>query len=162
MTEPPAALKLTEKSFLIEASAVARARRFAERLLVAEFGLDDEHVDAVVLVVSELTTNAIKYGAAGRRNIGVRFEIWPRWTLVIVDDRDATVRPRKVADPGELAESGRGLEIVQFLAARFWWRPLRFSKTANAVVLRTDVKLTADDEAILDRLQHGEQQETNP
>jgi hypothetical protein len=96
--------------------------------------LDGDHVDDVVLVVSELTTNAIKYGGASSRNIYLEIVVWSKWTLIAVADRTHEVSEVASAndEDGDLRESGRGLDIVEILAERWWWHPREFSKTANA------------------------------
>lgn len=155
--------KAVSTSLRIELEAVSRAREFAADELYSalreQVECDRDHIDNVVLVVSELVTNAVKYGALPHgeppgRNIWLELGLWPKWTLVTVDDRDREVhKPVLTNADDDLPESGRGLFIVQTLAARFWWRPRRMSKTANAVVLRTRVELDEDDFNILDRLE---------
>lgn len=138
----------------IRPEAVADARRYTARFLFDEAKLDGDHLDDVVLVVSELVTNAIKYGGGGRR-IHLELGIWSKWTMITVDDRTREVyEPASVeAEDEDLRDSGRGLLIVQSLAERFWWHRRQFGKTANAVILRPDVKLTDEDRAFLDRLE---------
>jgi anti-sigma regulatory factor (Ser/Thr protein kinase) len=137
----------------IDPQSVASAREFAAQFLTDKARLTGDHVDDVVLVVSELVTNAIKYGGNGRRNICLDVGVWSKWTVVTVDDRAPQIHQVSARSGGdELLESGRGLEIVTILAERFWWHRRSISKTANAVILRHGVKLTAEDNAILDGL----------
>lgn len=82
------------------------------------------HLDDVVLVTSELVTNAI---AAARRYADVMQAGWPwdpapillsvyateRWTRIDVQDPEPYVLPR--AELGPLPECGRGLQIVDAL-----------------------------------------------
>jgi anti-sigma regulatory factor (Ser/Thr protein kinase) len=150
MTDLPAMpLWATAAFFSIDPTSVAAARDFTARYL-AKTRLTGDHADDVVLAVSEMVTNAIRYGGNGRKNISLDLEIWSKWTLVIVDDRDP-----QVYAPSSDVERGRGLLIVNAIAERFWWRPLLMSKTANAVILRTGVKLTDEDNKILDDLESG-------
>lgn len=137
----------------IDPQAAAAARDFTREQLRA-VQLDAGHVDDVISVVTELVANAITHGAgsSGARNVSLELGIWSKWTLVTVDDRDPNVYDCAAGDD-PLAETGRGLLIVQALATRFWWRPRMISKTANAVILRPDVKLTGEDYTILDRLE---------
>lgn len=139
---------------------VAAARTFVTETLGDLAKADVDHAEDLMLIVSELVTNAIKH-VAGIRDVWLDIEVWPRWTLVAVDDRDPTVHPPNAfaaADP--LPESLRGLGIVAALSERFWWQRRAMSKTANAVVLRSDTKLTRDDRVLLDALQTSERERT--
>lgn len=151
---PSTAIREYEQYLPIHRSSAKRARRFAERILI-RWHLDDDHVDDVLLVADELVANAVTHGrgAPPATNVTLKLIIWSKWTLLVVDDRTPEIKEPPADDV--LAESGRGLLIVNALAARFWWAPKVESKTANAAVLRTGVKLTADDEAILDQLENG-------
>jgi anti-sigma regulatory factor (Ser/Thr protein kinase) len=117
---------------------------------------DTDHAADIAVIVSELVTNAITH-VAGIRNVWLEIEVWPRWTRVIVDDRDPTVHPPDeavAADP--LPESLRGLLIVRALSERFWWRTRALSKAAHAVVLHSGIELAAVDRDLLDALEHSE------
>lgn len=154
MTDLPAEpLWATLQSLPISPKAAAAGRELTAEFM-ARARLDAEHVSDVVLVVSELVTNAIKYGANGRRNICLDVEVWSKWTLITVDDRDPHVyeaAPERGGD--DLPESGRGLLIVRAYAERFWWDQKLISKTANAVICRTGITLTDEDNALLDGLE---------
>ena len=150
---PAEALWAATRPLPIDPQSVATAREFTARFLADRAKLSGEHVEDVVLVVSELVTNAIKYGGIGRRNICLDVEVSSKWTVAMVDDPDRETR--KAANPRgqcDLRESGRGLHIVTTLAERFWWHCKSISKTANAVILRPDTALTNEDNAILDGL----------
>ncbi|MGW0856121.1 ATP-binding protein [Streptomyces sp. NPDC002690] len=85
--------------------------RMASRRLLLESGYPDL-VDRAVLVVSELATNAIKYGVG---NITVRFfAADPASLWISVQDEGAHVPSLKLADVDD--ESGRGLAIVDAVA----------------------------------------------
>ncbi len=91
------------------ASEVPRARGWARKAL-ADWGLFD-HIDLVELVVSELVTNAVRYGTAGieARLIHTGADLW----FEVHDE--AEVHPvRRRIDP-ERATSGRGLQLVDAL-----------------------------------------------
>ncbi|MGH3380730.1 MAG: ATP-binding protein [Actinoallomurus sp.] len=152
----PTALAAAGRSLLITPEAVKDGRDFAAARLTRYAavhdlaGVDQVHIDDVKVCVSELVTNAIKYGSGpDRTNINLEISIWPRWTRVTVDDRDPEV-PNAVPVAEEMAESGRGLMIVSLYAARFWWGKGLISKTANAAILHTGVTLTDEDEIALD------------
>jgi hypothetical protein len=104
----------------------------------------DEVVDNARLIVSELVGNVVNHAVpdlcvarpGGSRRIDVTFKLWPKWLFVGVADEDSTppLLPLGDAFPfapgllGELSEavlpdSGRGLLIVQRLAAAVWCTP---------------------------------------
>ncbi|MFF7148027.1 ATP-binding protein [Streptomyces jietaisiensis] len=102
----------------------------------------DAIVDDARLVVSELVGNVVNHAvpdrrlssAGGCRRIDVTFKVWPKWLFIGVTDEDSTpplLPVGEVFSPGLLGElseavlpdSGRGLFIVQRLAAAVWWTP---------------------------------------
>jgi len=70
-------------------------------------------VDDTRLVISELVTNALRYGAG--RQIVFRLAIGTRALVVVVDDGSPGRPEARQADVD--AENGRGLAIVSALAA---------------------------------------------
>ena len=70
-------------------------------------------VDAVVLAVSELVTNAVRYG---RPRVSLELSRRSEQVRVAVHDGDPTEPPTGDGEAGPDAESGRGLSIVQKLA----------------------------------------------
>jgi anti-sigma regulatory factor (Ser/Thr protein kinase) len=152
---PSEAIWATTLSLPAAPASVANARNFAARFLTHRARLTRAHVDDVILVISELITNSIKYGGIGRPNIWLDVEIWSKWTAIIVDDRNPELGETS-QENGELRESGRGLKIVEFLTERFWWNQKCISKTANAIILRPHIRLTSEDVAILDHLETAE------
>jgi anti-sigma regulatory factor (Ser/Thr protein kinase) len=82
-------------------------------------------VDAAdaALVVTELFGNAVQYGPAGGRVL-VGYCLWRDGARLVVCDAGGPGTPRLV-DRGELAEGGRGLHVVDSLAAR--WGSLRLA-----------------------------------
>ncbi len=122
------------------------ARRFTEKILGEVAETDADHVDDVVLVVSELITNAVRevakldpaQGDARPVHLGV----------AVHPAVDASVRGRYCPRPtqghsqGPLAGSGRGIPIIRNLAAMAWVQQAGPSKTIHVVVTRTDVELT--------------------
>jgi len=93
-------------------SQLEQLRRWLESLLPASPARDD-----LVLVAIELGTNAVRHTASGRGGQFVVEIIWRSSAVrVIVADDGAATEPRLISDP--LAESGRGLLVVQALAER--------------------------------------------
>ena len=98
-----------------ETSQVAAARRFVRRV-VSGLVPDDVAAD-LQLIVSELFTNAIQYGASATVSVTVR--VGPDEAGVTVDSGSAApdvgpIETWQVADEAEI--SGRGLGIVRRLA----------------------------------------------
>lgn len=92
-----------------EPMSVGRARRFASSTL-EEWGVDADTVDTVVLLVSELATNAVLHARTPFTVVidqirGVRVEV-----------HDGDPRPPHARDYGPDAASGRGLHLVEALA----------------------------------------------
>lgn len=105
-------------------------------------------VDDARLIVSELVGKVVNHAVpepsrvlpGGSQRIDVSFKVWPKWLFIGVSDEDSTPPLLPLGDifwPGfmeELAEavlpdSGRGLLIVQRLAAAVWWTPEEGGKT---------------------------------
>lgn len=110
--------------------APGTARSFVQGHLVeatCELGL----VDDVVLVASELVTNAVRAGAT---DIDLTLEITPGAVELLVDD-DAGGWPTP-ATPDEQAVGGRGLVIVERLSDSWEVRALASSKQVRAVWVR--------------------------
>lgn len=122
------------------ANPVNAARRHVACLLADVAEADGDHVDEVVLAVSELVTNAIRH-AVGEGPLSVRLVVRPRWTHLCVADPDPTV-PVPAPIPGDdLSLSGRGLAIVAELGL-LWFAADEYGKTAHAVLTRSGEKLT--------------------
>ncbi|MGP3949851.1 ATP-binding protein [Streptomyces sp. 7N604] len=130
------------------------ARRMATDIL-RDWGLKLPAED-VELCVSELVGNAVHHAVpdaglaepGGARRVAIAFRAWPKWLFVEVGDEDSTPPTLPVGeflDPelsGELPEallanSGRGLAIVQGLADAVWWAPREFG--GKSVFCRFDV-----------------------
>jgi anti-sigma regulatory factor (Ser/Thr protein kinase) len=89
-------------------SSIGHARRFAAAALE---GVDDEVVETVTLLVSEISTNSIMHARTG---FTVEFELGFDVVRVAIADLgsgDPTVRSPAVTDT-----SGRGLRIVETLS----------------------------------------------
>lgn len=103
----------------LEAPAKARA---AVRGALADRGDDLE--DIVLLLVSELVTNAVLHA---RSTAMVRLDLGERAVRVEIEDRG--VRLPTLAVPALTDESGRGLLMVEQLAARYGWTQLDGGKS---------------------------------
>jgi anti-sigma regulatory factor (Ser/Thr protein kinase) len=110
--------------------AVADVRRRA-RAVLEDAHLDDDVVDDVLLVVSELVTNAIRYG---RAPVQFAMRLTDRYVVVEVADAEAG-RPRlREFDPA--GATGRGLHMVESLGARWGVRPTGLGKSVWCTVPR--------------------------
>ena len=100
------------RAFPGEARQLSALRRWLESLLPPCPARDD-----VVLVATELGTNAVRHTASGR---GGSFAVEITWhqeaVRVAVADGGSPTSPRVIDDPA--AESGRGLRLVQDLSVR--------------------------------------------
>nr|WP_206324810.1 MULTISPECIES: ATP-binding protein [unclassified Streptomyces] len=124
---------------------VGRARRWArKRLAGSGIGEDEPLAETLVLLISELVTNAVVhtgcpavlrmlFAAEG----GVRVEV--------ADSSDRPPRPRHAE--GE-DTNGRGLELVDGLADRWGWQPEGRGKSIWCEVDRTPVVVPCAGEGV--------------
>lgn len=111
--------------------SVPLARRRAARL-VAEWGQPGLAGD-VALVVSELMTNALLHGSVRGRLIRVHVTLGHRTLRVEVSDPRGERPPRPRPAGGDAADQfGRGLLLVEAVAARWGWEPRTVGKTVYA------------------------------
>lgn len=84
-----------------------------------DLGLDDDKLSALLLAVTEATTNAIIHGNKGdkKKLVRIRAKIVDGKLNVIVKDEGVGFRPEKVPDPTDpenlLKDSGRGLYLMR-------------------------------------------------
>jgi anti-sigma regulatory factor (Ser/Thr protein kinase) len=99
-------------------AVVATARRHA--VDVCRDQLDDSRCEDLALAVSELVTNAIRYGREP-----VTFAVRQVGARVRVEVTDANPAPPAVIEtaPEQLATGRRGLTLVAGLARRWGWEP---------------------------------------
>jgi anti-sigma regulatory factor (Ser/Thr protein kinase) len=97
--------------------AVPSARLHA-RHIIWEWGLI-ALTDAVEHVVSELVTNAVTAARAMPQISPIRLWLLSDSWKVLVIAWDASPRSPALTEPGDLAESGRGLLLVQALSERW-------------------------------------------
>ena len=95
-------------------SSVAPARHWVRDRLT-EAGLTDGPVDTVVLLVSELVTNAV---AHARPPVVLRMHVDEERTRIEVSDGERKAVP-VVRDPGPSATGGRGVMFVDRFATRW-------------------------------------------
>jgi serine/threonine-protein kinase RsbW len=118
------------RTFAAEPGSPRRARCWVRAECAA--WCDDEKRERLVLVVSELVTNALVHGS-GR--IGLRLDCAPgRIRVEVADGGTASIEPRSPAGPiGErgLSIGGRGLHVVEALSER--WGVSRAPGSGNAV-----------------------------
>ena len=111
--------------------SAGRARRSA-RTMLTDWRL--EHlVEDVDLVVSELVTNALLH--TGARQDGaerIRLELDLRGGRLVCRVVDSSPLPPRPEDAAETAESGRGLLLVEALAAEWDWEDLPQGKAVWA------------------------------
>ena len=111
----PSQAALWQRTFPPAPASVTHARHAAVDALRSE-GLTGAELDAAELVVGELISNAVVHArtqftvVAGRRGTTARLEV------IDLDDR-----PPVLQDPAPDATSGRGLRLVDMLAAAWGW-----------------------------------------
>jgi signal transduction histidine kinase/DNA-binding response OmpR family regulator len=110
-----------------EERAVQKSRTFVLDTLSA-WDLPRVPVDDIVLLVSELVTNAVLHG---RPPIELRLRRTASHLVVEVND-SATFLPRKLRPTPE-DEHGRGLQLVSLLAHRWGTRPTKHGKSVWCV-----------------------------
>lgn len=115
--------------FPLEASAVPEARATAADLL-RRFNWTGDR-DAVLLIVSELVTNAVRY--ARNERLRMRLAVSrPQGLAVEVTDEQPGVLPKPTCPPSVNAESGRGLFLVHALGATVTVSQTTRGKTVRA------------------------------
>jgi anti-sigma regulatory factor (Ser/Thr protein kinase) len=97
--------------------AVAQARAAVDRLETLESHPDTRF--AARLLVSELFTNAVKYGQVGDARVRLSLEIGDSQLRAEVADHGRGFEERAVSMPGQDAESGRGLAFLDAIADRW-------------------------------------------
>ena len=107
--------------------------RFYVRSALSYHGLSDYSEDAE-LVTSEIVTNAVRHADA--QNIGLELTtLHGSEALAIVVTDTSPVPPVKRGLSVD-SDSGRGLDIVAALSARWGWRPESGGKAVFAILTR--------------------------
>ncbi|MEV0574129.1 ATP-binding protein [Streptomyces sp. NPDC050392] len=108
-----------ERTFTVLLSPTRRGARLARLLAVAHLDLWALPSESAAHIVAELATNASVHGRVTGRDFQLRLTVHPERRLRIeVTDTRGDRLPVPAA-PGPLAESGRGLLIVEALADRW-------------------------------------------
>jgi anti-sigma regulatory factor (Ser/Thr protein kinase) len=129
---------------------ISRIRTLITRTLAGL--VDDDHLEDLKVCASELVTNALRaaldYAVLCGWNwecddVPIRLGLTStgNWSRLDVHDPDPVI-----PDPGTrglLAESGKGLLIVNALAAACWWDKELDGKVVHAVIPMPQVELTA-------------------
>jgi anti-sigma regulatory factor (Ser/Thr protein kinase) len=120
------------RTFEMRFSSSPRGARLARRLAAVRldsWGLPygTEPHDDVVLIVAELSANAVRHGRVPGRDFGLRLHVEPGGGTVrveVTDTRGERPPRRPGAEEGAAtAETGRGLLLVSRLATRWDWYP---------------------------------------
>ncbi|WP_179382289.1 ATP-binding protein [Streptomyces sp. SA15] len=121
-----------DRTFEMRFTSTPRGARLARRLTAVRldaWGIpyDAAPHDEIVLIVAELTANAVRHGHVSGRDFHLRVHAPAdgRTVRVEVTDTRAERIPRRPAVPGPAGteETGRGLLLVSRLAARWDWHP---------------------------------------
>jgi anti-sigma regulatory factor (Ser/Thr protein kinase) len=97
----------------LEAAATAR-----RALVDADGAIAPELREDVLLLMTELITNAVRHGSAGpEQTLGVDVRWSPRWVRVEVTDPSTESRPRVTASLDQYRSRGWGLFLVEQIAA---------------------------------------------
>ncbi|MBB5936666.1 ATP-binding protein [Streptomyces zagrosensis] len=98
-----------------EEAAVPQARHAVRDLLKNQcVPVAGDMVHSLLLIVSELVTNAVKHAAVLSPEIAVEVSIAPEWVKVAVEDNHPYRPKALVADQGQTG--GRGLLLVKAVA----------------------------------------------
>lgn len=120
-------------TFEMRFTSTPRGARLARRLAAVRldawgipYGTDPH--DALVLIVAELTSNAVRHGHVPGRDFHLRLHTTPDRSTVRVEVNDTRTErhPCRPATPEETDgtdEAGRGLLLVSQLATRWDWHP---------------------------------------
>lgn len=108
-----AAAAIVRKQLPADPKSAGAARRMSAAAM-AEWGLDNLS-DDVALLISELVGNAVRHAGT---DVAVTVALGPRGVRVEVGD-DLPQMPGEGGSAAEMAEGGRGLEIVAKLATRW-------------------------------------------
>lgn len=116
-----------QRAIEAELSSVAPARRWARERFDAA-GIEPQVRDLLVLLVSEVVTNAVEHAAPP---LLLRIDVTPEATRVEVKDRARRMPILKDPEPTETG--GRGIRFVNDLSTRWGTEPARGSDGLKTV-----------------------------
>jgi hypothetical protein len=90
----------------------------------------DVLLDEAMVIASELVTNAIRHGMSPDAPRPVELSWRCDGEQVVCTVTDGSISPPVLAEPDLIADSGRGLQIVQALAAAWGWMMLGSTQKA--------------------------------
>jgi len=156
---------------------VSRARRWARsRLAGSGIGADEPLAETLILLISELVTNAVVHtgcpavlrmrfpvqsgtaggdGGGGDGSAESAADKGPELGTVRVEVADASARAPRQRRADEEATNGRGLELVDGLADRWGWQPEGAGKRIWCEIDRDRRKECADGAERVERDDHG-------
>lgn len=151
---------------------VSRARRWARsRLAGSGIGADEPLAETLILLISELVTNAVVHtgcpavlrmrfpaqtGAVGGDGAtDPSADKGPELGTVRVEVADASARAPRQRRADEEATNGRGLELVDGLADRWGWQPEGAGKRIWCEIDRDRPEGCADGAERVERGDHG-------
>lgn len=112
-----AELPALDHRFPPDLAELSLTRRLLRQTLT-DGGVDGDSTDELLVVASELVTNAIRHAGAGLCRLSVHFEVGRSGRQVVIEVRGAErpvgvtpLRDYDLDDP--FAEGGRGLQIVR-------------------------------------------------
>lgn len=122
-----------DQTFEMRFTSTPRGARLARRLVAVRLDAwgtpyGTEAHDDIVLIVAELTSNAVRHGHVPGRDFHLRLHLDARSGTVRVEVADTRAehlprRPAAVPDEPGAEETGRGLLLVSHLATRWDWHP---------------------------------------
>ena len=100
-----------------EGAACREGRDFVSAHLLS-WGVPERVVDVAVLITSELVANAVTHGPPP---VGLRLSLFPQYVRIEIGDSSS--QPPRMLRPGYTEIGGRGLLLVDRLAARWGYTP---------------------------------------
>lgn len=98
-------------------SSVPQLRHAVRDLVRRQGSVPDETLQSLLLILSELATNAVRHAALLSPEIGVEVRLRDGWLRIAVEDGHP-YRPKALdADPGQEHTGGRGLLLVKLITA---------------------------------------------
>lgn len=97
--------------------------RNVTKVTLTEWSLGRLYEDAAV-IVSELATNAIRHGLGGGTDGTLRLILVRHQNHFVCMVTDPADEPPSLQEPDYVAESGRGLHIIDAMSRAWGWTPL--------------------------------------